>query len=79
MLVAAAALEPRTLLRAQDVTWKQLTGPAVPGVILRPTEAQRRDKPLIDDETALGRLRGRIAYLGRGGRADHERPDRQAR
>ena len=50
-LVAAAALEPRTLLRAQDVTWKRLTGPAVPGVILRPTEAQRRDKPLLDDET----------------------------
>ena len=33
------------------MTWKRLTGPAVPGVILRPTEAQRRDKPLLDDET----------------------------
>lgn len=51
-LVAAAALEQRTLLRAQDLTWKRLAGPAVPGVILRPTEAQRRDKPLIDDETS---------------------------
>src|SRR3954453_1475663 len=50
-LVAAAVLEQRTLLRAQDVTWKRLTGPGVPGVILPPTEAQRRDKPLIDDET----------------------------
>src|SRR3954454_19963040 len=51
LLVASTALEPRTLLRAQDVTWKRLTGPAVPGIILRPTEAQRRDKPLIDEET----------------------------
>jgi len=51
VLVAATALEPRTLLRAQDVIWKRLTGPAVPGVILRPTEVQRRDKPLIDEET----------------------------
>ena len=28
VLVAAATLEQRTLLRAQDVTWKRLTGPA---------------------------------------------------
>jgi hypothetical protein len=50
-LVAAAALEPRTLLRAQDVTWRRLTGPVTPGAILRPTEAQRAGKPLLDDET----------------------------
>jgi pilus assembly protein CpaB len=51
VLAAAVAMEPRTLLRAQDVTWQPLTGPMPPGAILRPTEAQRRDKPLLDDET----------------------------
>src|SRR3954463_10913520 len=51
VLVAAAAMPPRTLLRAPDVTWEKLNGPMVPGVILRPTEAQRRDKPLLEDET----------------------------
>ena len=50
-LVAAAALEPRTLLRAQDVTWQPLTGPAIAGAILRPTEAQRRDNPVLDEQT----------------------------
>ena len=49
-LVAAAALQPRTLLRAQDVTWQPLTGPALSGVILRPNEATRRDKPLLEEE-----------------------------
>src|SRR5690242_7342365 len=51
VLAAAAAMPSRTLLRAQDVTWEKLSGPMVPGVILRPTEATRRDKPLIDEET----------------------------
>src|SRR3954466_5719329 len=51
VLVATATLQPRTLLRAQDVTWQPLTGPVLSGVILRPNEATRRDKPSLDEET----------------------------
>ena len=50
-LAAATALEPRTLLRAQDVTWQKLTGAPPPGAILRPNEAQRREKPVLEEET----------------------------
>jgi pilus assembly protein CpaB len=53
-LVAAAALEPRTLLRAQDVAWRRLPGDAPPGAILRPTEQQRKENPAVDDQTRAG-------------------------
>src|SRR5689334_2746050 len=51
-LVAVAPLQSRTLLRAQDVTWQKLSAPpTMPGVVLRPTEAQRAEKPTLDEET----------------------------
>src|SRR4051794_15903385 len=51
VLIAAAPLQPRTLLRAQDVTWQKLSGPSAPGTIFRPNEATRLEKPLLDEET----------------------------
>ena len=51
VLVAAAPLEPRTLLRAQDVAWQRLSGPPATGAILRPNAAQIKENPLIEDQT----------------------------
>lgn len=51
-LVAAADLQPATLLRAQDVVWRPVPrAAAVPGVIGRPTAAQREANPIIEEQT----------------------------
>ena len=49
VLVAATKLEPGTLLRAQDVTWRTVT-PAPIGAIIRPNAATRRGDPEADQK-----------------------------
>jgi pilus assembly protein CpaB len=53
-LVAAVALQPGTLLRAEDIEWRQLSGPAQPGAILRPTAAQIKQNPLAEEQALKG-------------------------
>jgi pilus assembly protein CpaB len=51
VLVAAVALPPGALLRAEDVIWRPAVGAAAAGTILRPDEAARQQNPLIDEQT----------------------------
>src|SRR5689334_6576474 len=53
-LVASVALQPGTLLRAEDVVWQQLAGPAEAGAILRPDAAKRQENPVIDEQARAG-------------------------
>src|SRR5579863_4938338 len=50
-LVASVALKPGTLLRAEDVAWQKLAGPAPAGAILRPDAAKRQQNPVLDEQT----------------------------
>lgn len=50
-LVASVALQPGTLLRAEDVAWQKLDGPAESGAILRPDAAKRQENPVLDEQT----------------------------
>jgi pilus assembly protein CpaB len=49
VLVAAVPLPPGTLLRAEDLAWRQLAHTEA-GAILRPDEAQRKQNPVIDEQ-----------------------------
>lgn len=53
-LVAAVALPPGTLLRAEDILWQPLKGPAEPGTIFRPTDEQIKQNPLAEQQTLTG-------------------------
>src|SRR5260370_18513516 len=53
-LVASVALTPGTLLRAEDVVWQKLAGPAESGAILRPDAAKRQENPVLDEQTRAG-------------------------
>src|SRR6266851_5487887 len=50
-LVASVALTPGTLLRAEDVAWHRLAGPAESGAILRPDATKRQENPVLDEQT----------------------------
>jgi pilus assembly protein CpaB len=50
ILVAVAALPPGILLRAKDVTWKQITGSVEPDQILRPRSVAGELRPEIDQQ-----------------------------
>ena len=49
ILVAARPLPASLLLRAQDVAWRERSGPAQPGEIIRPAADARAAKPELDD------------------------------
>ena len=49
-LVAVVALQPGTLLRAEDIEWRQLPTAAERGAILRPTPAQVKQNPLAEEQ-----------------------------
>jgi pilus assembly protein CpaB len=51
ILVATVPLQAGTFLRAEDLTWSPIPRAAEPGEIVRPSEAARRTKPEIDEET----------------------------
>jgi pilus assembly protein CpaB len=51
ILVAAVPLQAGTFLRAEDLTWSPIPSPAEPGEVVRPSEAARRTKAEIDEET----------------------------
>jgi pilus assembly protein CpaB len=51
ILVATVPLAAGTFVRAQDLTWAPIARAAEPGEIVRPSEAARRTKPEIDEET----------------------------
>jgi pilus assembly protein CpaB len=51
ILVATVPLAEGTFVRALDVTWAPIARAAEPGEIVRPSEAARRTKPEIDEET----------------------------
>ena len=53
VLVAAVPLQPRTLLRAQDVRWQRAPA-TTPGAILRPNATQRRENPALEEQTRAG-------------------------
>jgi pilus assembly protein CpaB len=53
-LVATVALTPGTLLRAEDVAWRPLSGTAASGEILRPDDAQRKQNPVLEEQTRAG-------------------------
>jgi len=53
-LVATVALTPGTLLRAEDVAWRPLSGTAAGGEILRPDDAQRKQNPVLEEQTRAG-------------------------
>jgi pilus assembly protein CpaB len=50
ILVATVPLAAGTLLRAHDVIWQPIAGPAEPGQIVRPSVWAREAKPEIDEE-----------------------------
>ncbi len=63
-LVAADNLQPGTLLRAQDVEWRPLPRAAVvPGIIIRPTAAQRQENPLSEKQV-LAEVFGAALRIG---------------
>jgi len=51
ILVATVPLQAGTFLRAEDLTWSLIPRAAELGEIVRPSEAARRAKPEIDEET----------------------------
>src|ERR1700756_3381712 len=51
ILVATAPLVAGTFVRAQDLTWGPIARAAKPEEFVRPSEAARRTKPEIDEET----------------------------
>lgn len=51
VLAAAVPLKAGTLLRAEDVVWRPLTGRWEPGLIERPDAAALRKKPALAEET----------------------------
>lgn len=57
VLAAAAPLQPGTLLRARDVTWKLVAGAPDPRQIARPPLGARMLKPELDEQ-ASGEARG---------------------
>jgi pilus assembly protein CpaB len=51
VLITTVALTAGTFVRPLDVTWAPIARAAEPGEIVRPSEATRRTKPEIDEET----------------------------
>src|SRR5262245_673441 len=51
VLITTVALTAGTFVRPLDVTWAPIARAAEPGEIVRPSEAARRTKPEIDEET----------------------------
>jgi Flp pilus assembly protein CpaB len=51
ILVAAVPLQAGIFIRAEDLTWASIARATEPGEIVRPSEAARRTKPEIDEET----------------------------
>jgi pilus assembly protein CpaB len=65
ILVAAVPLVAGTFVRAQDVRWATIARDAEPGEIVRPSEAARRTKPEVDEET-------RAVFYGAAVRPAHD-------
>src|SRR5437879_1487726 len=51
VLVATVPLATGTLMRAHDVAWQTITGPAQRGETVRPSIAAREASPEIDEQT----------------------------
>jgi pilus assembly protein CpaB len=51
ILVATVPLQAGAFLRAEDLIWSPIPRAAEPGEIVRPSEAARRAKPEVDEET----------------------------
>ena len=51
ILVAAVPLQAGIFIRAEDLTWASIARAIEPGEIVRPSEAARRTKPELDEET----------------------------